>query len=172
MHRPFLIITVVVTVLGVVFMFMPQSFTVHLAPEQVTLWEDSAVGNVFDFDTGEHSVLDGVSPYVTVWSEDEFTLNTTFHLTGMDMTDTINITDNPSEYLLPGEGTWRIQATGNTVEGSEATIYAGFYYLRPLEPERITYYPYRNFGYGVTAIGVIASLVIIARSSREESQPE
>lgn len=172
MQRNFLIITVVVAVLGVAFMFLPQSFTVHLAPEQVTLWEDNALGNVFDFDTGEHIVMDGVSPYVKVWSMDDVKLNTTFQLTGADFTDTVNITDNPSEYLLPGEGTWRIHVTGNIVEGNEVTVQAGFYYLRPLEPERITYYPYRYFGYGMTTIGVIASLVIVARSSREESNPE
>jgi hypothetical protein len=162
----------VVAVLGVAFLFLPQSFTVHLAPEQVTLWEDSAKGNVFEFDTGEYSVADGVSPYVEVWSEEDVTLNTTFHLTGMDIKDTVNITDNPAEYLLPGEGTWRIHVTGNIVDDGEVTVNAGFYYLRPLEPEKITYYPYRYFGYGMTAIGVIASLAIIARSRGEESHPE
>lgn len=170
MHRSYLIITVVVAVLGVAFMLLPQSFTVYLAPEQIILWEDSVQGNMYNFDTGEISIIEGVSPYVKVWSESNVILNTTFYTTEMNITDRVNSKDNPSEYLLPGIGTWRVQASGNIVEGNETTIYAGFYYLRLREPETITYYPYRYFGYGMTGIGVMASLVIFARSSREESR--
>lgn len=170
MNRSYLIITVVVAVLGVAFMLLSQSFTVHLAPEQVTLWEDTSEGNMFSFDTGEYIIVEGVSPYVKVWSKEAVMLNTTFYLTGFNLTDTLNITDNPSEYLLPGTGTWRVQASGNIVESNKTTVYAGFYYLRLLEPEKITYYPYRYFGYGMTLIGVMASLVIFARSRREDSR--
>lgn len=167
MKQPYLIITVIVTLLGMTFTVLPQTITVHLSPEQVTIWEDSVTGTIFSFATGEQSIDDGVSPYVTVWSEGSVTLNTTFHLSGMDMTETFNITDNPSEYLLPGEGTWNIEITGNVVESTEETVNAGFYYLRLLEPERITYYPYRFFGYGMTAIGLMATLVLYGRRKRE-----
>ena len=167
MKRPYLVITIVVTVLGIAFTVLPQSITVHLAPEQVTIWEDSLTGTSFSFATGEQSIDDGISPFVTVWSEGSVTLNTTFSLSGMDMTEIFNITENPSEYLLPGEGTWNIEITGNVVEGTEETVNAGFYYLRLLEPERITYYPYRFFGYGMTAIGLMATLVIYGKMKKE-----
>ena len=167
MKQPYLIITVIVTLLGMAFTVLPQTITVHLSPEQVTIWEDSLTGTTFSFETGEQSIDDGVSPFVTVWSEDSVTLNTTFNLSGMEMTDTYNITENPSEYLLPGEGTWNIEITGNVVEGTEETVNAGFYYFKLLEPERITYYPYRFFGYGMTAIGLMATLVLYGRRTKE-----
>ena len=109
MEKPYLIISVVVTILGIVFTIYPQTITLHLAPEQVTLWEDTLQGINFDFDTGEVTIEDGVSPYVSVWSESEVDLNTSFYLTGMGMSETFNITANPSEYLLPGEGTWSLE---------------------------------------------------------------
>jgi hypothetical protein len=171
MERPYLIISVVVAILGIAFTIYPQSITLHLAPEQVTLWEDTLQGTSFNFDTGEFTIDDGVSPYVSVWSEGAVTLDTSFYLTGMDISEVFNITDNPSEYLLPGEGTWSIQITGNIVEGTVETVNAGFYYLRPLEPERITYYPYRFFGYGMTAIGLMATLVIYGRITKKR-RPE
>ena len=169
MEKPYLIISVVVTILGIVFTIYPQTITLHLAPEQVTLWEDTLQGINFDFDTGEVTIEDGVSPYVSVWSESEVDLNTSFYLTGMGMSETFNITANPSEYLLPGEGTWSLEIRGNIVEGTDETVNAGFYYLRPLEPERITYYPYRFFGYGMTAIGLMATLIIYGRITKKQS---
>jgi len=151
------------------FTIYPQSITLHLAPEQVTLWEDTLQGTSYNFDTGEVTIEEGISPYVKVWSEDAVTLNTSFYLTGMGITDVFNITDNPSEYLLPGEGIWSIQITGNIIEGTIGTVNAGFYDLRLLEPEHITYYPYRFFGYGVTAIGLMASLVIYDRIVKKQN---
>jgi hypothetical protein len=171
MQKPYLIISVVVTIVGMAFIVLPQSINIHLAPEQVILWEDSLQGTNYSFATGEYSIDDGVSPYVKVWSLEAVSLNTTFYLSGMGVTERFNITENPSEYLLPGEGTWSIEITGNIVEDTEETVYAGFYYLRPLEPERITYYPYKFFGYGMTAIGVMATLVIYARSTKKEELP-
>mgnify|MGYP001818316869 CR=1 FL=1 len=169
MERPYLIISVVVTILGIAFTIYPQSITLHLAPEQVTLWEDTIQGISYNFDSGEVMIDEGISPYVSVWSENDVTLNTSFYLSGMGLTETFNITANPSEYLLPGEGTWSIQITGNIVEGTVETVNAGFYYLRLLEPERITYYPYRFFGYGMTAIGLMATLVIYGRIAKKQS---
>ena len=172
MKHPYIIVTLSVTVLGLAFTILPSTITVHLGPEQVTIWEDSLHGTSFIFTTGDRSFEDGMSPYVKVWSEASVTLNTTFHLSGMGITETFNITENPSEYLLPGEGTWSIDITGNIVEGTEETINAGFYYLRLLEPERITYYPYRFFGYGMTAIGVMATLVVYGRTIKKEEPIE
>ena len=169
MKRPFIIISLVVTILGIAFTVLPQNISIHLAPEQVTLWEDSLQGTSYNFDTGEVTIEEGISPYVKVWSEDAVTLNTTFYLTGMGLSEIFNITENPSEYLLPGEGTWNIQIAGNIIEGTIETVNAGFYYLRLLEPERITYYPYRFFGYGMTAIGLMASLEIYGRIVKKQS---
>lgn len=173
MEKPYLVISVVVTILGLAFTIYPQSITLHLAPEQVTLWEETLQGTSYQFDTGEFTIDEGISPYVKVWSDDSVTLNTTFYLIGIGITDVFNITDNPSEYLLPGEGTWSIKIKGKIVEGTVETVKAGFYYLRLLEPEHITYYPYRFFGYGMTAIGLMASLVIygkIVKKQRTETE--
>jgi hypothetical protein len=164
MKRNYLTITAIVTVLGVAFIFLPQTYTINLAPEQVTLWEDTSNGAIYIFNTGTQSVDDGVSPYIEVWSNDMVTLNTTFLITGMGETIPWNTIDNPAEFLLPGPGEWTIEITGNVVEEETTEINAGFYYLRPLEPETIIYYPYRYFGYGMTLIGVISTLVVYLRT--------
>ena len=164
MKRNYLTITAIVTVLGVAFIFLPASYTIHLAPEQVTLWEDTTTGTDYSFNTGPQSVDDGVSPYIKVWSDTTNTMNTSFIITGMGETMQENNTYNPAEILLPGPGEWTAEITGNIIEGTSAEINAGFYYLRPLEPEVVTYYPYRYFGYGMTLIGLISSLIIYTRN--------
>ena len=170
MQRNYLTISVLVTILGVAFIFLPATYTINLAPEEVTLWEDTAKaqigseGAIFSFSTGEQVVTSGVYPYVKVWSLEDVSLNTTFTLTGTGGEEEFTMTDNPSEYALSGGGTFSVQITGKVVENQEIDVNAGFYYLRLLEPELITYYPYRYFGYGMLAIGVIASLLIYIRS--------
>ena len=155
-------VSIVVAVLGVAFIFLPQSIQIHRSPEQVTLWEDAAIGADYMFDTGEHEIENGFSPYVKVWSLEAVTLNTSFKLTGVGFTEIFNVSDNPTEYILPGEGVWSIQISGNILEGDYVAVNAGFYYFRLIDPERVRYYPYRFFGYGMTAIGVMASLIIYA----------
>ena len=168
MKRNYLTITLIVTVLGVVFTFLPQTYTINLAPEQVTLWTDNSNGATYSFNTGTQSIDDGVSPYITVWSNDMVTLNTSFTVTGMGESITWNITDNPTEFLLPGPGDWSASIEGNTVDSEAVEVNAGFYYLRPMEPETVTYYPYRYFGYGMTVIGLISSLVVYIKTRGSE----
>jgi len=169
MQRNYLTISILVTVLGVAFIFLPATYTINLAPEEVTLWEDTVKaqlgqdGAFFSFNTGEQVISAGVYPYVKVWSLDDVSLNTTIILTGADGGE-FQMTDNPSEFILSGEGAVSVQIEGNVVENQEADVNAGLYYLRLLEPEQITYYPYRYFGYGMTVIGAVASLVIYLRS--------
>lgn len=172
MQKQYLIISIAVTLLGIAFTVYPQHIDINLAPEHITLWEDSSIGTSFNFNTGEHSIDDGIYPIAKVWSEDSVTLNTTFHLSGMNLSETFNVSDNPSQYHLPGEGTWNIVITGNIPENTEETVYAEVYYLRLLEPERVTYYPYKFFGYGMTAIGLITSLVINKGSTRKKPTTE
>lgn len=136
-----------------------------MAPEQVTLWEDVYYGASYSFSTGTQSIDEGVTPYVKVWSESNVTLNTRFHVSGMGETATWNITDNPSEYMLPSPGDWSIEIEGKVIEDESVAVNAGFYYLRNLEPEKVRYYPYRFFGYSMTIIGVIASLIIYNKTS-------
>ena len=166
MQRSYLLISVVVSVLGVAFMFLPQSIQFEAPPERETLWEDEVRDSVYRFEPGDLSMVDGVSPFVKVWSEENVKLNTTFYLIVGNLNESVTIIDNPTEYLLPGEGNWSIQITGYIVEESEALIYAGYYYLIFSEPTRITFYPYRYFGYGMTMIGVMASLAIYAVSMK------
>ena len=173
MQRNYLSISFIVIIIGVVFIFLQATYTVNLAPEQVAIWEDGVRakqdlhGTVFSFDTGEQIIGDGVYSYVKVWCEEAVTLNATFRLTGGGKSEYFNMVGNPSEYLLPGEGAWSVQVEGTVVEKNIVDVNAGFYYLRPLEPEHITYYPYRYFGYGMTTMGVIASLVIYLKSNKE-----
>ena len=171
MQRNYLTISVIVAVLGVAFIFLPATYTINLAPEEVTLWEDTTTaqsgsdGVIFSFDTGEQVVATGAYPYVKVWSVEDVSLNTTFILTGAG-NEEFTMNNNPSEFIVSEDGAMGIQIHGTVIENQEVDVNAGFYYLRLLEPEQITYYPYRYFGYGMAAIGVIASLVIYLRSKQ------
>ena len=171
MQRRYLIISVIVTALGIVFMFMPQSIMLQPAPEKITLWEEEVYGTTYSFDTGEHSIVDGFSPYVRIWGIGSVTLNTTIKLTGEEEREIVNITGNPTEYSLPKTGAWRIRIAGNIIEETQVTVNAGFYYFKPQELERITYYPYRFFGYGMTMIGVMTSLAIYVWSRKKRKTP-
>ena len=104
MQRNYLTISILVTVLGVAFILLPATYTINLAPEEVTLWEDTMKaqlgpnGAFFSFNTGEHVVLSGVYPYVKVWSLDNISLNTTIILTGAGGGE-FQMSDNPSEFV-------------------------------------------------------------------------
>lgn len=170
MQKSYLTISVAVIIIGVAFIFYPAAYEVNLAPELVTVWEDMMIayqteqGTLFGFETGEQTINDGLSHHVKVWSDEDVSLNTTFILVGEKEYDPLVMQDNPAEAFLPGLGMWNIAIEGTVLEGSEAEINAGLYYLRPLEPERVTYYPYRFFGYGMAAIGAVASIAIYIRS--------
>jgi len=88
---------------------LPQNIEVHIAPELVTVWEESATTentlgeHGFLFNTGSQTIEEGTSPYVEVWSGDPVALNTTFALL-LDGTTpfNMNITDNPATFMIPG----------------------------------------------------------------------
>ena len=164
MNRKYLPAALIVLVVGEAMIFLPQSIEMHIAPELVTVWEDTVTtDDVFNFNTGSQT-LDDMSPYMEVWSDDVVTLNATFTLIE-DGTPTfiMNIIDNPTEFYIPGEENIQVEVTGNVIEDQEATVHAGLYTLRPLPAEYITWYPYRFFGYGMAAIGAMASLIFYLR---------
>jgi hypothetical protein len=164
MNRKYLPASIVVLIVSVAMILIPQSIEMHIAPELVTFWVDTVTTeNVFNFNTGSQEI-DDMSPYMEVWSDDIVTLNTTFALIE-DGTPTFirNITDNPVQFYIPSEEDIQVDVTGNTVENKGATVNAALYALRPLPPEYITWYPYRFFGYGMAAIGAIASIVLYLR---------
>ena len=172
MKRNYLPVSVVVTVIGLAFIMYPQSIEMHIAPELVTAWEGTTMAGgpdyVYSFSPGPRDIEDAMSPHVSVWSNEMVTLNTTFTIREEGVTVlSINITDNPSELLLPGEGTYDMDITGNVLEETAAEVYAGIYFLRPVPSEYYTYYPFRFFGYGMAAIGAIASLVFYVRREKD-----
>jgi len=166
--------SIVVTVIGLALILFPQNIEMHITPELVTVWEKTVTaeetlrGYMFTFDTGSQTINDGMSPYVEIWSDDDVTLNTTFGLmeSGVSTFD-MNIMDNPVQFLLPGEDTYQVRIEGTVVEGRETDVNAGMYFLRPVSPEYYTYYPFRFFGYGMAAIGAIASLVFYMKRGKQ-----
>lgn len=159
-----------VLVIGVALILLPQNIEMNIAPEQVTIWEDTTITEEnlgeysFTLNTDSQEIAEGTSPYVEVWSDEDVTLNTSFAmLLGGSTSLNMNITDNPALFVIPEDNTVQILIKGTVVEGSMTEVNAGLYTLRPLPPEYITYYPYRFFGYGMAAIGAIASLVFYLR---------
>ena len=179
MKRNYLSASIFVTVIGLAFILFPQNIEMHIAPELVTVWEGTTTAEKsfygsnydFSFNLGPKDVGDGMSPYVSVWSDEVVMLNTTFTIGEEGVTVfVINITDNPSELLLPGDGIYDVLIEGNVLEETGAEVYAGIYFLRPLPPEYFTYYPYRFFGYGMAVIGALASMIIYLRN-RNQTDP-
>ena len=174
MNQKYLPAALIVLVVGVAMIFLPQSIEMHIAPELVTVWEgtdtteETLLGHRFTFDTNIQSLDDGMSPYIEVWSDEDVTLNATFTLIE-DGTPTfaMNITDNPAQFYIPDDDYIQVHVTGNVIEDQGVTVHAGLYTLRPLPPEYIKWYPYRFFGYGMTAIGAIASLIFYLRKENK-----
>ena len=174
MKRNYLPVSIVVAVIGLAFILYPQSIEMHISPELVTVWEGTEIAGgpdyVYSFSPGPKAIEDTMSPYVSVWSNEMVTLNTTFTIREEGGTIlNLNITDNPSELLLPGEGTYDMDIEGNVLEKTDIEVYAGIYFLRHVPSEYYRYYPFRFFGYGMSAIGAIASLVFYLR--REKVAP-
>jgi hypothetical protein len=174
MKPNYLSVSIVVTAIGLALILFPQNIEMHIAPERVTVWEKTVTaeetlrGYMFTFDTGSQTIDDGMAPYVEVWSDDDVTLNTTFSLmeSGTSTFD-MNIMDNRVQFPLPGEDTYQVRIRGTVSEGQETEVYAGMYFLRPVPPEYYSYYPFRFFGYGMAAIGAIASLVFYMKREKE-----
>ena len=176
MKRNYLTVSIVVAVIGLAFIMYPQSIEMHITPELVTVWEGTATAGgpdyVYSFTPGPKAIEDAMSPHVSVWSNEMVTLNTTFTIREEGVTILIlNITDNPSQLLLPGEGTYDMDISGNVLEETDAEVYAGIYFLRPVPSEYYPYYPFRFFGYGMAAIGAIASLVFYLRREKPPIKP-
>ena len=175
MQRNYLVVTVLVAVIGVAFIFFPVTYVINLAPEHVTLWMDNettqlgSTGEVFSFDTGTHVVDEGVYPVIEVWSNESVTLATLFILTSGGNSETLNITDNPAQCFLPSSGAWSAHIEGTVSGGDSVNVNAEFYYMRLMEPDHITYFPYRYFGYGMLAVGILASLGIYLRTRSENA---
>jgi len=174
MKPNYLSISIVVTAIGLALILFLQNIEMHIAPELVTVWEqtvtadETLLGYMFTFDTGSQTIDDGMSPYVEVWSDEDVTLNTTFTLIeNAASTFDMSIMDNPVQFLLQGEDTYQIRIGGTVVEGRETEVNAGMYFLRPVPPEYYAYYPFRFFGYGMAAIGAIASLVFYRKREKQ-----
>lgn len=167
MNRRYLPVGIIVLIIGFGFILLPQKIEMHMAPEMVTVWEDKTTTvDDFTFNTGSQSISGGLSPHIKVWSNDMVTLNTSFGLfTDGESNIIMNMTDNPSEFLLPGEGPYHLLINGFVVEGITTEVNTELYYLRPLEPEYMTFYPYRSFGYGMVVIGILASVIFYMRKA-------
>lgn len=175
MKRNYLSISIVVAIIGVAFIMLPERVEMHIAPELVTVWEGMTTTGTpfygFSFNPGPKTIDDGMSPYVSVWSTEAVTLNTTFTIREEEDTlFVLNITDNPSMLPLPGEGVFDMEIEGNVLEETGVEVQAGIYFLRPQQPEYFTYYPYRYFGYGMTVIGVLASLIFYIRTRQSPEE--
>lgn len=167
MNRRYLPIGIIVLIIGIGFIILPQNIEMHIAPEQVTVWETSeSTTDEYTFNTGQHEIGEAMSPYVKVWTLDDTPLNTTFALIGEEWSEfVLNSTENPAEFFLPSDRTVQVIIQGNVIGGTPVEVNAGLYYLNPLPPEIITYYPYRYFGYGMVIIGVIASIIFYLRKA-------
>lgn len=86
MKRNYLSASIFVTIIGLAFIMFPQNIEMYIAPELVTVWEETTTAEKsfsgsnydFSFTPGPKAVDDGLSPYVSVWSNEMVTLNTTF----------------------------------------------------------------------------------------------
>ncbi len=169
MDRRYLPVGVIVMIIGVGFILLPQNIEMHVAPELVTVWETrESTGGEYTFNTGKQEIGDVMAPYVKVWTEEENALNNTFVIVGEEWSEfVLNTTENPAEFMLPSDGSVQVIIKGKVLGGTIEEVNAGLYYLNPLPPEIITFYPYRFFGYGMIVIGVLASIVFYIRKAPE-----
>ena len=150
-----------VVVIGVGLFLFPQSIEIHPFPEQVVLWNSSTTSNlvgdehVFSFETTGHSFDDGYSPSIFVYNREGVVMNATISYNNEDLT--LNDTGDQFDFYVPVEEDIGFSLEG-TVETSEPImITAILTYLRPTPSDYMTIYPYRSFGLGMFAVGIIAA---------------
>lgn len=177
----YLPITIIVLLLGVGMILYPENIEIHVADEQVNVWTETkatsgafyGAGQEFSFRTGPLSMdEDGFMPLLKVTNSGDAVMNATIvdALHSDAFVAAVNETGPELMYLLEENGSFDLEIEGFTDAESLVQVTAVFFYFRHVPPEMMTLYPYRFFGLGMAAVGLLASAFVYVRGRGEAKQ--
>jgi len=173
----YLPVTVLVLALGVGMMLYPEYVEIHVADELVTLWTEtrttigaSGASQEFSFRTGRLSMgEEGFLPVLEITNSGEAVMNATVVDTLHPDAFAAPMDENGTElsYLLEETGSFDLEVEGSADSEGPVQVTATLFHFRHVPPQMLTVYPYRFFGYGMTAVGLLATALVYARGRRE-----
>jgi len=177
----YLPVTIIVLLLGVGMILYPENIEIHIADEQVNMWTETkstsgafyGAGQEFSFRTGPLSMdPDGFMPILKVTKSGEAVMNATVvnALHPDAFTAAINETGPELMYLLEETGSFDLEIEGFTDAEGPVQVTATFFHFRHVPPQMLTLYPYRFFGLGMAAVGLLASAFVYVRGRGQSSE--
>ena len=152
----------------------PENIEIHIADEQVTLWTETkstinafyGAGQDFSFRTGPLTMGEnGFLPVLKITNSGEAIMNTTVvnTLHPDAFAAAMNETGAELTYLLEETGSFDLKVEGYIGSNTPVQVTTTFFYFRHVPPEMLTLYPYRFFGLGMAAVGLLASAFVYVR---------
>jgi hypothetical protein len=75
----------------------------------------------------------------------------------------LNETGAELTYLLEETGSFDLEVEGSAESEATVQVTADFFHFRHVPPQMLTLYPYRFFGLGMAAVGLLATAFVYAR---------
>lgn len=166
MERNYLPVSLAITLIGLALIFLPSKVEVYPMDELVTLWNETAptIGHSetlqsFSFRTGAFSITDGYGPWIEIINMEDGAVNAT--IVNIAEPETMVVPqENASAmrtYLVEDSDSYDMEITGLVEAMGQVNVSASFYHWRHTPMDTFVYYPFRFFGLGMTAIGLIAT---------------
>jgi len=175
----YLPVTFIVLLLGVGMILYPDNIEIHVADEQVNMWAEtkatsrSSFGEEqeFSFRTGPLSMdEDGFAPVLKITNSGDAVMKATVlnTLHPDAFAATMNETGMKLTYLLEETGGFDLEVEGSADSEGPVQVTATFTHYRHVPPETLTLYPYRFFGLGMAAVGLLATALVYIRGRGED----
>ena len=174
----YLPVTIIVLILGVGMILYPENIEIHIADEKVTLWtETKSTSRVFygapqefSFRTGPLTMdQNGFLPVLEITNSGGAVMNATVvdALHSDAFAAAMNETGAELTYLLEVTGSFDLDVEGSADSDGPVQVTATLFHFRHVPPQMLTLYPYRFFGYGMTAVGLLATALGYMRGRGE-----
>ena len=176
--RRYLPVMVAVLLLGVGLALYPEIVEMHAADEQVTLWTQTGTTSKalygasqgFSFRTGPLSMdEDGFMPVLEITSSGGSAMNATVVdiLNPEAFAAPMNRTGEALAYLLEDTGSFDMEIEVYADAESPVQVTAVVFYFRHVPSWMVIFYPYRFFGVGMAAVGLLALAFVYVRGRDE-----
>jgi hypothetical protein len=120
----------------------------------------------FSFRTGPLSMdEDGFMPVLKITNSGGAVMNATVlnTLHPDALATALNETGVELTYLLEETGSFYLEVEGSAESEATVQVTADFFHFRHAPPQMLTLYPYRFFGLGMAAVGLLATAFVYAR---------
>jgi len=171
-------LAIFIITVGAIMAFFPRRIEMRIYPEHVQPWKDSAdVGEPleepgwvdFQFVTGDLFIDEGFDHRLYVTNTDSVAMNVTLWV----IEDDDSLTE---EGGYSGDDIWifpplgdpiRFLINGSAYVDDTVTVDAWLQYLRPVPSEYFWEFPYRTYGIGVAALGLVVFVYVRVGSGRD-----